>query len=340
METRVQAVRVCLALVTLAAVGCGTQTEVGSRYVKSVLVEARAFALIEVAAHESPELAGASLAIPAGVLVERALVTVEPTFTDVSDATMIGPGVLWGPASADLSGLVTMTLPVTTAVSNPGEVGVVMKGLDGVLLEAPSQSVTVGDGRASVAFQTAGLWGAAQVVRRAPCSVSTDCGSGTCRDGFCEGPLVNTCAGTCVDGVCNPLTRRCEPVAPLMCPRSCDLGMECDQRLGQCVMPDGGVTCPACVHPQQCDVRAGVCVNRCRLITCPTTAVCDDSTGQCMPARPDAGTRCNPSCPAGAVCDEQTALCVRADAGMCPNCPSGTKCNVQTLRCDRLDAGP
>jgi hypothetical protein len=98
-----------------ACLACGTGTEqVGSRYVKSVMVVAARGATISVIANESGELAGTVLEVPRGALERDTRLTLELGFAPVLSRPdeAAGPAAIWGPAGTRFDPAAKMTLPL------------------------------------------------------------------------------------------------------------------------------------------------------------------------------------------------------------------------------------
>ena len=98
-----------------ACLACGTGTEqVGSRYVKSVMVPAATGATITVLANESGDLAGTVLDVPRGALARDTRLTLELGFAPVLSRPdeAVGPPAIWGPAGMPFNPAARMTLPL------------------------------------------------------------------------------------------------------------------------------------------------------------------------------------------------------------------------------------
>jgi Notch-like protein len=319
-------------------IGCGT-TLVGSRYVKSEVVDAAKGAIITVRSADSVALAGTSLEIPPWALLANTTITVEPALQSlVTDGDSVSPTAVWGPSGLVFSRPATMTLPVSLSLADEvTDLEVVVEESDGTVFSIPS--LTLDRMRDRVTFKVSGF--SAYQVRRRPgrcsatrsCPATQSCVSGTCRISQADGGPSGACVSSadcgasqqCISGQC---ALRCTPTAEV-----------CDGRDNSCngVIDEGCTTNPVdggqvCATNAECGA-AGQCLDgQCVALCSPSTEVCDgwdnDCDGQvddgcatsCVVAvdagvGQDGGSVGSLPCAPGEVC--QGGVCVPTDGGTC-----------------------
>ena len=140
---------VALAAATLAAApGCDDRELAGSRYVKRMLVSARAGGIIEIGAEDSRELAGTRLVIPPDALAANTIVTVELRARPVARSPA-GPVVAFGPPGTELRREAQLALPAgapATAVVERLIIEAEEEDGSRWTLPGPDAAVAAGDG--------------------------------------------------------------------------------------------------------------------------------------------------------------------------------------------------
>lgn len=202
--------RMILAVALLAA--CGTQTNVGSRYVKTIALTASVGGTLSVNASESAELNGLSLAFPAGALATDRTITLELGLDDVALAPNVprGPVAIFGP---ELTFLKDVELRLPSSASYQGssaETEVLLKTPAGLQrIRAPQLTH---DPVAHAVTMIVHSTGALQVTVHS-CPGAGSCGAGeTCTSGSCVNcPIDPTLGATCA---CDATTCGPRPASP------------------------------------------------------------------------------------------------------------------------------
>lgn len=150
---------------------------VGSRYVKSVRVNAQEGATLSVTAAESAALAGTTLVIEPGALSEDTTITIEPGLAPIVsgvDQLPAGPVAVFGPDGLTFSKPAKLTLPSSTAAGQQrASVFVQVQEGDGRRFTVPHGQLAIAS--SSVGLQINGFSSfQAGTTTESPCGSSTD----------------------------------------------------------------------------------------------------------------------------------------------------------------------
>ncbi|MBI3183062.1 MAG: hypothetical protein HYZ28_13070 [Myxococcales bacterium] len=349
-----------LGALSLAALGCSVNNgPVASRYVKSVPVTASQGATITVSAEESPELAGATLAIPPGALERDLRITLElglePVVAGVDQS--VGPVAVWGPAGTKFAQEAEMTLPFALAAEDLAlDLFVQVQEEDGTRSEIANDRLTIDEQGKLLRFKVSGFTsyqsGSHGCSGNHHCSSTKVCHNGKCRpasctpsaevcdgvDNDCDGAVDEGCnsacsAGsacppghTCVNGACQPCTTsNCGPYdagTPIVCGNTtCASGTTCcNASCGVCAPAGGSCTQQVCCSSAYPCPSGQACVNgACQPSCTPSAEVCDGVDNDCD-GQVDEG--CTMQCGPGTACPAGH-VCLN---GQCTPCSSGGYC--------------
>ena len=301
-------------------------TPVGSRFVKSVAVNAQQGATLSITAADDAELAGTTLVIEPGALSHDEVVTVELGGTALaSDGhSPAGPVAIFGPDGLEFSKPATLTLPLALATGQqPATVIIEGREGDGTRFVIPHDRVEVAANE--VRFRINGFTSFQPASSTSdpadagtPCQSDSDCVQGeACTNGKC----VVSSAGCHSDSECAS-DERCSNGAcvvrsgPCHSDADCAPGDACTSD-GACVTPpppcvaatDGGAD--SCANGMTCDPADHLC--KCGGVTCddgtfgPPVEVC---------VHPQSGTE---------------FCAVTCDPRLANNCAAGTYCYFDEL---------
>jgi hypothetical protein len=211
-----------------------------------------------------------------------------------------------------------------------------------------SGAVLVAGGESAGELSSAELF--ALVTPGGTCSVSGECTSGLCQNGYCCASA--SCVGACM--ACTAGAGTCVPVTSAPDPDSCTGTQTCDPS-GACKLalgqPCSATTVSSCASGSCSD---GVCCNTACAGACDvcTSALGASADGTCTTA--PRGYAGNPACGSGAVCSGTTVTCTApcvsdidclatdycTQAGTCqPSKAQGVACNPSADCAAQADAG-
>src|SRR5438270_7918904 len=180
--------RLAVAVVAICC-SCSPTSTVGSRFVKSQMVQASVGAVISVASSDSKELAGARLVIDPGALASDTTIQIEVGTMPLTDATDkgAGPVAIWGPAGTKFSKPAHMVLPyVLPTGDSPDRIFVQVKEQDGTRFVIDHTVLNLDTAANTVAFDVHGFTGF-QPGTNTPCMANNDCAQGqACINGVCK----------------------------------------------------------------------------------------------------------------------------------------------------------
>ena len=350
----------------LAVSGCAKEPlQIGSVYVKSLLIRASEGGRMVVDSTDHGTLAGAGVVVEANALSQDTTVTVEVGDANLgdTDGENVGPSVKFGPAD------VTFSTPARVSIPYDGTYDedlarVWVAAADGgrrVLLPTDlSYDATLG----TVTFSTTSFASYRSGRARRACS-HVQCDRDECRRGACV-PLP-TCdesacgarpgvpSWTCSDGSDGGSTGRCIRQVDgtcgweiIWCPKECQT-TECGPAptRGVVFCDDGSVQGPVCTRNTRgiCAWQTPSCNLGCEPVSCGTPpaelpSVCrDGGYGGPVCMRRDGEDRCRwqiQRCPHPCRRPDNTSA-PNCTETLCDNviCPRGTRCNPETGACTR-----
>jgi hypothetical protein len=320
------------------AAACNPSTSpVGSKYVVSQLVTAKAGGTVTVKASDDPNLAGTSIQIPPNALPVDTTITIAEGAA-IANIASAGPVADFGPSGTAFSYPVTITLPYTagTVASTLTVVGVESDTSTLPSVSIGNADLTIDASANTLSFKAVSFtrYGAASGSSQ-PCPLNeTFCG--------CNGSGICIASGVACPAIC-PADAGTGCTGPLP---PCAFGLQpvC-QPNGQWTCSGGGC-CPAGQYLCGCGNGTGTCVpdNVACVVNCPAQPS-NGSGGACACACPANDPTCTCDCDAGSPTVDAgpapVSVCCPANEYFC-GCNGQGSCIADDQACPQVciaDAG-